>query len=380
MGFRKFKSGQLFTGREFAPEGTVLITDEKGRIEALVPETDAGDDIQTIEGLLCPGFINAHCHLELSHMKGRIPTGTGMIDFLLAVMQQRQSAPEEIYEAIDQAEAALLETGTVALGDICNTSHTLRQKRMGRLYYHNFVECSGFVPAGATSRFEAALSISQELSETGPTTIVPHAPYSVSPALLQLIDRQASGKIGTLHNQESEAENELFLTGQSDFRRLFVAIGVNLNFFEAPGKTSLQAVLPHLQSPAQLILVHNVVTDETDLEALAQPNLPAISFCLCPGANLYINDSLPPVHLLRQSGHQIVLGTDSLASNHQLSIPEEIKLLQKHFPGIPLDEILQWATLNGARALGCSDQFGSFEKGKKPGLVQWNKDIIHRLL
>lgn len=370
----------MFTGREFAPEGTVLITDPKGWVEALVPETDAGEDIQSIEGLLCPGFINAHCHLELSHMKGRIPCGTGMIDFLLAVMQQRQANPEEIYEAIDQAETAMLESGTVALGDICNTSHTLLQKRKGRLYFQNFVECSGFVPAGAASRFEAALSISQELSETGPTTIVPHAPYSVSPALLQLIDRQASGKISTLHNQESDAENAFFLTGQSDFRRLFAAIGVKLDFFEAPGKTSLQAVLPHLQSPAQLILVHNVVTDETDLEALAQPNQPAISFCLCPGANLYINDSLPPVHLLRQSGQQIVLGTDSLASNHQLSIPEEIKLLQKHFPGIPLAEILQWATLNGARALGCSDRFGSFEKGKEPGLVQWNGDTIHRLL
>lgn len=380
MGFRKFKSGQLFTGREFAPEGTVLITDQKGRIEALVPETDAGDDIQSIEGLLCPGFINAHCHLELSHMKGRIPTGTGMIDFLLAVMQQRQASPEEIYEAIDQAETAMLESGTVALGDICNTSHTLLQKRKGRLYFQNFVECSGFVPAGAASRFEAALAISEELSETGPATIVPHAPYSVSPALLQLIDMQAAGKISTLHNQESEAENEFFLSGQSDFRRLFAAIGVNLDFFQPPGKTSLQAVLPQLRSPAQLILVHNVVTDESDLDALAQFKQPAISFCLCPGANLYINNSLPPVHLLRQRGHQIVLGTDSLASNFQLSIPEEIKLLQSHFPAIPLAEILQWATLNGAMALGCSDRFGSFEKGKEPGLVQWNGDSIHRLL
>lgn len=380
MGFRKFKSDQLFTGEVFAPDGTVLITTETGEVEALVPESAAGEDIQQVEGLLCPGFINAHCHLELSHMKGRIPTGTGMVDFLLAVMQQRQADPEEIAEAIDQATTAMLEAGTVAVGDICNTSHTLQQKRLGRLYFQNFVECSGFVPAGAAGRFEAARSISDELSETGPTTIVPHAPYSVSPALLQLIDGQSDGKISTLHNQESQAENDFFLTGHSDFRRLFAAIGVSLDFFEPPGKTSLQAVLPHLQSPAQLILVHNVVTAATDLQQLSRGNHPEIFFCLCPGANRYINDCLPPVNLLRESGHQIVLGTDSLASNHQLSIPEEIKLLRQDFPAVPLAEILQWATLNGARALGCSDRLGSFEKGKQPGIVQWNKDRVSRLL
>lgn len=380
MGFRKFKSGQLFTGDRFAPEGTVLITDEKGRIEALVPESDAGTDIQYIEGLLCPGFINAHCHLELSHMKGRILPGTGMIDFLLAVMQQRQADPEAISSAIEQAEAAMLEAGIVAVGDICNTNHTVQQKLRSRLYYQNFVECSGFVPAGATSRMDAARKLLQELSETGPATIVPHAPYSVSPALLQLIDAASEGKISTLHNQESHAENEFFRTGHSDFQRLFTAIGVNLDFYQAPGTTSLQAVLPYLQSAAQLILVHNVVTSEADLQALAYRNQAAISFCLCPGANLYINNILPPVHLLRQSGFQIVLGTDSLASNHQLSIAEEVKLIQHHFPDIPQAEVLQWATLNGARALGCGDILGSFESGKKPGLVQWNQDILTRLL
>ena len=74
MGFRKFRGSQLFTGTEFAPEASVLVTDEHGKVEAIVPERDAGEDIQNVDGIISPGFVNCHCHLELSHMKDVIPT------------------------------------------------------------------------------------------------------------------------------------------------------------------------------------------------------------------------------------------------------------------------------------------------------------------
>jgi cytosine/adenosine deaminase-related metal-dependent hydrolase len=114
--------------------------------------------------------------------------------------------------------------------------------------------------------------------------------------------------------------------------------------------------------------VHNTFTREADiLFAEASPH--RVFWCLCPNANAYIENCMPPVDLLLKHRAKIVLGTDSLASNHQLSILEEIKTLQVHFPDLLLEEILSWATSNGAGALDCQDQFGSFEAGKYPGIV-----------
>ncbi|GAC1531191.1 MAG: hypothetical protein NVS3B15_10530 [Sediminibacterium sp.] len=94
-----------------------------------------------------------------------------------------------------------------------------------------------------------------------------------------------------------------------------------------------------------------------------------VSWCICINANLYIENALPPIPLLRNNNCQLVLGTDSLASNRSLSILDELKSITRHFPDVPLAELLQWATLNGARALQMNDILGSFEKGKQPGVI-----------
>ena len=95
-------------------------------------------------------------------------------------------------------------------------------------------------------------------------------------------------------------------------------------------------------------------------------------FCLCPNANLYIEKRLPPVDLLRSNNMLMVLGTDSYASNWQLSILEEMKTLQRALD-LPLAELLKWGTLNGAIALRKTRQLGSFDKGKTPGVVLIDK-------
>jgi cytosine/adenosine deaminase-related metal-dependent hydrolase len=375
MGYRKIKAARIFTGKEFAPDGSVLVTLENGQIEAIVQETVAGEGIETVSGILSPGFINAHCHLELSHMAATIPRGTGMVDFLLAVMQQRNAGQEKIQAAIENAEAFMLNNGIVAVGDICNTTDTLRRKQEKKLTYVNFIECSGFVPASASARYTAAEQVLDQLAVTGKSSIVPHAPYSVSGDLLIQIMQGATGQVITMHNQESQAENEFFLTGQGPFQRLFASIGVDISFFKAPKKSSLQAVWPALESAGKLILVHNTVTSQEDLDAMQHSSKrnntgQEIYFCLCPNANIYIGNQLPPIPLFLQNQCNIVLGTDSLSSNNQLSILEEIRTLLLAFPEIGLETALGWATLNGAEALGLSEVFGSFEKGKKPGLVQ----------
>ena len=139
----------------------------------------------------------------------------------------------------------------------------------------------------------------------------------------------------------------------------------------------MQTYFSSLTKLSTIILVHNTFTSEEDvlfLQEYHKKNPQQIYFCLCPNANLYIENILPPVHLFRKNNFKIVLGTDSLASNETLSILDEIKTLRKNFPEISLDEMLQWATLNGAKALGFENELGSFDAGKKPGVLNITLD------
>jgi len=387
MGYRKFATEHLFTGSRLL-ENHVLVTDEKGTVEAIIADAEAGSDLQALPGILAPGFVNAHCHLELSHMKGAIEPHTGMIDFLLGVMGRRFVQEDTILQAIADAETAMFQNGIVAVGDICNTTHTILQKNQQRLYYHNFIEATGFLEATALARFEAAREVWERFREVGGSgennSLVPHAPYSVSPALFGLITGLEGNDLLTLHNQESEDEEAFFRTGTGGFHRLYQALGLNISFYKPAGKSSLQTCLPRFNPGQCLLLVHNVMTSEADLQFIRdqQPLLPDCHFCLCPNANLYIGNGLPDIALLRRYEVPLVIGTDSLASNYQLSILAELKTLQFHHPEIPVEELLQWATLNGAKALGIQDRFGSFEKGKKPGILLLENDLnkVRRLL
>ena len=198
-------------------------------------------------------------------------------------------------------------------------------------------------------------------------SIVPHAPYSVSGALFRMIADFPGNHLLTIHNQESEAENEFYEAGKGDFLRLYDMLGLDVSFFHGNGKRSLEGILPYFYRNQSLILVHNVATGAEDLRAVVGG--PDLFFCLCPNANLYIGGQLPDVGLLQRSGCDIVVGTDSLASNHRLSILEELKTLQRVFPWLSTPALLQWATANGARALQMDAVLGNFSPGKQPGVL-----------
>ena len=365
------------------PEGNVLITDKSGIITDIVPLPDAGDDVEFFKGIIGPGFINAHCHLELSHLKGTIPEKTGLVEFVFKIITKRHFAEAQILAAIETAENNMLQSGIVAVGDICNNAVTITQKLKQRLYYHNFIEVAGFVPAGAAMRFENALETQQQFlsainyqpnpERSRRATIAPHAPYSVSPQLFELINNAASNNLITIHNQETVAEEEFIKSKTGDFLNLYSKMGIDISFFKPSGKSSLQTWMPYLKNNQSLILVHNVTTTAADIEfaklSAINHQSSTLHFCVCPNANLYITNTLPDVKMLINNQCNIVLGTDSLASNHQLNVLEEIKTLHKNFPELKLETMLQWATINGAKALQMDACLGSFEKGKQPGVV-----------
>lgn len=387
MGFLQFSGQDIFDGKQFLGPDQVLITNETGRVEAIVPRTEAGEEIQELNGIITPGFVNAHCHLELSHMKGRIPERTGLPEFILKIVNERHFPEEAILDAIAQAESAMRQNGIVAVGDISNNAITAAQKALRNLAYYTFVEISGWKPEIAEPRFSNAQKVMEQFR--GITTVAsikspqistnplqasfsPHAPYSVSRELWEMMMPHFEGNTVTIHNQETPAENELFQKGSGDFVQMYQAMNIDQAHFTPTGMNSLPSYFPQLQKAKNVLLVHNTTITEADMDfaaATAKANRQSLYYVLCVNANLYIENALPPIELLRNNKSNIVLGTDSLSSNHQLSILSEMQSIAKSFPKIPLSEMLQWATYNGAKALQLDSQFGSFEIGKKPGVI-----------
>jgi cytosine/adenosine deaminase-related metal-dependent hydrolase len=375
MGYRKIKADTIFDGYRFINDH-VLITAKDGVIEDVVAKEKAGDDIEVVKGILSPGFINCHCHLELSHMKGLIPEKTGLVDFVFKIVTERHHSPEEIMLAIETAENEMLKNGIVAVGDICNNALTIPQKKKERLHYYNFIEASGWLPSVSQMRFERAKSLLEEFSILhSPSSIVPHAPYSVSENLWKAIQPYFENKTVSIHNQETAFEDEFFLSGTGDFLRMYQLMNIDNSHHQPTKKSSVQSYFNRLTKAKNSILVHNTFTKQEDIDyiKLTTHNSQLTTFfCLCVNANKYIENALPPVELFRKNNCTIVLGTDSLASNWSLTILEEIKTIKENFPAIALEEILQWATINGANALQMNSELGSFEKGKTPGVILVN--------
>jgi cytosine/adenosine deaminase-related metal-dependent hydrolase len=387
--YRKFTADRIFTGRELLPKNKVLVTTTTGIIEDIVNMEEAGDDILDLGGILSPGFINCHCHLELSHLKGIIPEKTGLVQFVQQVMTKRNlpggvsSVPNDLqkYQEINQAvmEAAqneMYENGTIAVGDICNTADSVVVKGNSKLHWHNFIEVSGFTDAGASDRMEKAQAIYHAFSSFlghQPVTLSPHAPYSVSKTLFNIINELTPNQLITIHNQESTAENDLYISKDGNFLELYKNFRINTASFVPTGQSSMQSWLPYFNKRQSIISVHNTFTKKDDIDFANQkvPNdLRQVFYCVCINANKYIEGAIPPLNSLREKNTSIVLGTDSYASNWQLNLFEEIKTIQNETANnIPLHEVLGWATLNGAQALNMEDKLGSFEKGKQPGVV-----------
>jgi aminodeoxyfutalosine deaminase len=385
MAYRKFKADKLFDGYQLHEDDKVLITDEEGKVLDIVSLAEAGDDVLQFSGILSPGLINCHCHLELSHLKNVVPPHTGLIDFLCTVVTKRNFPQEVIDEEIRKAEKEMYDNGIVAVGDIGNTADTAAIKSKSRIHWQNFVEVLGFTDEKAEENIahyknvaETFESQKSKVKSENRTSLVPHAPYSISPKTFKLINQLTKGQIISIHNQEHPAEDVLYKTGGGEYLRLFKIFGINQSPFPVTGLSSIRSVLPHFNNGQTIFLIHNTFMPEEDAvfaKEYAETNGLKLIWCLCINANLYIENKVPPVEMLMKNNCPIILGTDSYSSNWQLSIAKEMQSIKKHFPALPVETILQWATINGARALRWDNELGSFEKGKKPGVTLIENDF-----
>lgn len=363
---------RIHDGQGWLPAGTTIVVTDDGTIVSF--EATPTPDTVVYQGVLVPGFVNAHCHLELSHMKGLAAERTGLIPFLKNIPQYRDTfTDEQKHDARHTAFAAMLAAGVVAVGDIANTNDTLDLRATGLMHFHTFVESLGFTASLADRSFGFATRVYDGFAAQQPAgmvlrqSIVPHAPYSVSPALFGLIDSHQPGALVSIHNQESEDENRFYIDGSGGVPELLQVLGVDTSEFKPTGMRSLASYMQWMTHHHPLILVHNTNSAQEDV-ARAQANGREVYWCLCPNANLYIEGRLPDIDLFVREGVNICIGTDSLASNHNLSILNELVTIKQQYPQISWETLIGWGTMGGANALQMQTIVGSLTPGKKPGI------------
>lgn len=371
---RKITADYVFPISSAPVAGGVVITDDAGKILA-VEHRDQHDpaSLETYSGALIPGFVNTHCHLELSHMKGLVDTGTGLIPFITSVVTKRNLPAEVIADAITRAEQEMLDGGIVALGDISNTIDTFGTKSKGRMRYYTFVELFDFLQdAGAEKAFNDWKAVYDQCQPApgSARALVPHAPYTVSKTLFGKINEanRDEGLTVSIHNQETPPESELFERGSGDFYDFYGKFGISLEQFRPTGKPSIYYALENMNPAQRTLFVHNTLTTAADIRA-AQAWNPDTFWATCPNANLYIENRLPDYRNFVDTDARMTIGTDSLTSNWQLSILEEMKTIARYQSYVPFETMLRWATLNGAQALGFDDTLGSLDAGKTPGVL-----------
>ncbi|HEY0899966.1 MAG TPA: amidohydrolase family protein [Sphingobacteriaceae bacterium] len=370
---RNFTADYVFPIVSEPIKNGVVSVDENGEILGIYSKDQASlhpGTLEKLSGIIVPGFVNSHCHLELSYLRDKIPAGNGLVSFVQDVIETRKQPVDDsdIAQAMQQADKEMRGNGIVATGDISNTSASVEVKQGSPIYYHSFIELLGFSPTAASAAFEKGNSIKAQFNGL-PASIVPHAPYTVSKELFRLIRKKCEGGINLLsmHNQESEEENKFYRYKKGRFVELYDNLDQNIDFFKPQARNSIQTVIPLIEESTPILLVHNTYTTVKDISFVRRFGR-NITWCFCPKANLYIENRLPKIDIFLDHPFDIVLGTDSLASNDKLCILSEMMVIQEHFPNIPLPQLLKWATMNGAKFLGIDDLFGSLEKGKKPGL------------
>ena len=314
------------------------------------------EKLEVFEGVLCPGFVNAHCHLELSHLSGKAEKGKGFLDFIGAIQQRDSYTVIEKQIAVNKAEQQMITNGIVAVGDICNTTDTLSQKQKGNLQYYNFIEVFGVKDDLENQIISDAKDLRNQFRKVAQkATISPHAPYSVPPKLMEEIKNSFSNEdeLMTIHMQETKHENELFEHKRGSFYNWLKEINANPEVWN--NRTKSNSVLEELENK-KMLLIHNTFAKKK--------NISDNYYCTCPKANLYIENALPDYSIF--DADKLCVGTDSLASNNSLSILEELNIIQEN-SNFDLNNLLKIACKNGAEALGF-EQLGTFEKGKIPGV------------
>lgn len=353
--------------------GTIL---DVGPAGELLPR-HAGAEVVRLRGVVFPGLVNAHTHLELSMLRGRVPGGRGFVPWVEGLIGARsESSPEEEAEAIEQAVQALVASGTVLVGEVTNSLAAvpmLARHGVGGCVFH---EVFGHDRASVLGRVSGLVAERDGRCGPWPTDDLTYAPaphtlYTTHPEAVSALVEGARrlGHRTSLHLAEHAAERRAiehddgpvpdWLLTRTKARPSFARRAL----FDYADELGVLA--------PDVLLVHLTDARPEELARVAERRAPV---ALCPRSNLAIEMRLPPLTAIRGAGLEAALGTDSLASSPSLDVLAEAKALADRFPGVPAHELLRMATDNGARALGRPD-CGRFARGARPGVVHVDGDV-----
>jgi cytosine/adenosine deaminase-related metal-dependent hydrolase len=374
MDKRRVAASFVYTLDSDAPirNGFVEYDAEDGRILAV---GECGPDEEVRQGAVVPGFVNSHCHIELSHLHGKFRKGTGMAGFIDQINALRDWAGADVKARLTQEWMdKMWKDGVSAMSDISNDDSSFKVKSSHKIYTRTFLEVFGSEP----EMCEGVMSDVTKLKETADAEGIdaaptPHSCYTMSPQLLSA-SAAAGLESGYLsyHSQESQEEEDLLISGSGAMYENRKRSGMSTP--PVTGESSLKYFIDRLAAakPApydeHILLVHNVCLKQDDIDA-AKRVMNNVYWAVCPLSNIFIHNALPPIPLMRKNGLAITVGTDSLSSNDDLDMVKELVCIKQNFPEVPMNEILVWACLNGARFLSKEDSLGSIAPGKTPGIV-----------
>ena len=359
--------GPIFNGFvEYDSDGTVL---------AVGGCAHPSDEEVFIDGAIVPGFVNCHCHVELSYMWKLFRKGTGMAGFIdqINALRDTKSMEEKVGD-ISRWMETMWDRGVSAMADISNCSDSFAIKKASPMYTRTFLEVFGTEPEDCGRVMEGVMKLKEEADGLGlDASPTPHACYTMSPGLLTAVSAEGL-KTGYLsfHSEETVEEEDMVRFGRGPMWENRKSAGMSVP--PVTGESSLKYFIDRLKEahPApfdeNILLVHEVCLDQEGIDAIKEVmNHPYIA--LCPCSNIFIHNALPPIDLMRSNGLKLTVGTDSLSSNDDLDMVRELYCLQSNSKGLEMEELLSWACLNGAEFLGKQDVLGSISIGKKPGLV-----------
>ena len=349
--------------------------EDDGTVTAVGTCEDISSEAHFHDGALVPGFVNAHCHVELSHLHGKFRKGTGMAGFIDQINELRDWAGRDVKSAlVKDWMDKMWADGVSAMADISNDDSSFDVKSSHPMYTRTFLEVFGSEPHmcdGVMADVKALNDVADKAGiDAAPT---PHSCYTMSPQLLS-----ASAAAGlekgflSYHSQESQEEEDLLISGSGAMYENRKRSGMSTP--PVTGESSLKYFIDRLAAakPApydeHVLLVHNVCLSQDDIDA-ARKVMNHVYWAVCPLSNIFIHNALPPIPLMRANGLDIMVGTDSLSSNDDLDMVKELYCLHDNFKEVPMTELLVWACLNGARFLSKDDVLGTLTPGKKPGLV-----------
>ena len=374
MDKRRVAASFVYTLDSDAPirNGFVEYDAEDGRILAV---GECGPDEEVRQGAVVPGFVNSHCHIELSHLHGKFRKGTGMAGFIDQINALRDWAGADVKARLTQEWMdKMWKDGVSAMSDISNDDSSFKVKSSHKIYTRTFLEVFGSEP----EMCEGVMSDVTKLKETADAEGIdaaptPHSCYTMSPQLLSA-SAAAGLESGYLsyHSQESQEEEDLLISGSGAMYENRKRSGMSTP--PVTGESSLKYFIDRLAAakPApydeHILLVHNVCLKQDDIDA-AKRVMNNVYWAVCPLSNIFIHNALPPIPLMRKNGLAITVGTDSLSSNDDLDMVKELVCIKQNFAEVPMNEILVWACLNGARFLSKEDTLGSIAPGKTPGIV-----------